>query len=118
MRLPYLKSMNQVANNQQGTANLGYSLAFGTDLGGGFLGGMNFALLRGVGSGTTLDYVQARDDYVGFHAAGKEFRLVNLGNPLAYEADAFAYLGKATPYYAQVYGPAAGVLQPDAKPVP
>jgi len=27
-RLPYLKSLNQVANNQQGTANLGYSLAF------------------------------------------------------------------------------------------
>jgi Amt family ammonium transporter len=31
-------------------ALVGYSLAFGTDLGGGFLGGMNFALLRGVGS--------------------------------------------------------------------
>jgi tetratricopeptide (TPR) repeat protein len=27
-RLPYLKSLNQVANNQQGTANMGYSLAF------------------------------------------------------------------------------------------
>jgi tetratricopeptide (TPR) repeat protein len=27
-RLPYLKSLNQVANNQQGTGNLGYSLAF------------------------------------------------------------------------------------------
>lgn len=27
-RLPNLKSLNQVANNQQGTANLGYSLAF------------------------------------------------------------------------------------------
>ncbi len=27
-RLPYLKSLNQVANNQQGTTNLGYSLAF------------------------------------------------------------------------------------------
>jgi tetratricopeptide (TPR) repeat protein len=27
-RLPYLKSLNQVANNQQGTANFGYSLAF------------------------------------------------------------------------------------------
>lgn len=27
-RLPFLKSLNQVANNQQGTANLGYSLAF------------------------------------------------------------------------------------------
>ena len=27
-RLPYLKSLNQVANNQQGTSNLGYSLAF------------------------------------------------------------------------------------------
>ena len=28
VRLPFLKSLNQVANNQQGTANLGYSLAF------------------------------------------------------------------------------------------
>lgn len=27
-RLPYLKSLNQVANNQQGTANLGFALAF------------------------------------------------------------------------------------------
>lgn len=27
-RLPYLKSFNQVANNQQGTGNFGYSLAF------------------------------------------------------------------------------------------
>ena len=27
-RLPYLKSLNQVANNQQGTGNFGYSLAF------------------------------------------------------------------------------------------
>lgn len=27
-RLPYLKSLNQVANDQQGSANMGYSLAF------------------------------------------------------------------------------------------
>lgn len=27
-RLPYLKSLNQIANDQQGTSNLGYSLAF------------------------------------------------------------------------------------------
>jgi tetratricopeptide (TPR) repeat protein len=27
-RLPFLKSLNQVANNQQGTANLGFALAF------------------------------------------------------------------------------------------
>ena len=27
-RLPFLKSLNQVANNQQGTGNLGYALAF------------------------------------------------------------------------------------------
>lgn len=27
-RLPFLKSLNQVANNQQGTSNMGYSLAF------------------------------------------------------------------------------------------
>lgn len=43
-----------------------------------------------------------------FPAAGKEFRLVTIGKPLAFEKEAFPYLEKATPYYAQVYGPVTG----------
>lgn len=51
--------------------------------------------------------------------AGKEFRLATIGEKLSYEADAFPYLEKATPYYAQVYGPVTGsVLLAIAAPSP